>query len=154
MKIITTPHLTELQQQAICHLWNDEYPQALSHKDLESFQNYLIQLEDAKHLLLLDETEQIKGWAFLFTRDNEVWFAIILASNLHKMGFGSKLLDELKTLNPQLNGWVIESTTMLKSNGKYYRSPIQFYVKNNFQILHQNKLELPHFSAVKIVWNK
>lgn len=154
MKTITTNSLDKLQKKVIFELWNAEYPKNLTHKYLSDFENYLNALTDQHHLLLIDKNSAIKGWYFDFDRNNEKWFAMILATEIHGKGFGTLLLKEAKKRESILNGWVIEKTYYLKQNGDFYVSPVPFYLKNGFQLMSDIRLELEHLSAVKITWKK
>lgn len=104
--------------------------------------------------MLIDKNGIIKGWYFDFDRNNEKWFAMILAAEIHRKGFGTQLLNEAKKKESALSGWVIDKTDYLKQNGNFYKSPIPFYLKNGFHKLPEIRLELTHLSAVKIQWKK
>ena len=153
IKIITTNSLDNSQIKVIFELWNAEYPKNLTHRNLSDFENYLNALASQHHMILTDENT-IKGWYFDFDRNNEKWFAMILATEIHGKGFGTLLLNKAKKKESILNGWVIDKTDYLKQNGNLYKSPIPFYLKNGFQLLPEIRLELEHLSAVKITWEK
>lgn len=153
MKVITTNHPNPKQKQQILQLWNNEYPEKLAYKNLEGFENYLEKLNEVNHFLLLDD-EKIQGWAITFKRESETWFAIILSGDLHGKGWGTKILNKLKQNTEELHGWVIDHNTDKKLNGNFYKSPLEFYLKNNFDILSDVRLELEIMSAVKIRWKK
>ena len=147
-------HLTEQTQQELLRLWNQEYPVNLIYKSLSDFQNYLQNLENVKHILLLDESEKVKAWAFTFDREKERWFAIILSEDIQGLGYGRKMMAFLQATENALNGWVTDHNLYTKMNGKPYLSPIGFYEKCGFSVLKEQRLELPHLSAVKIHWEK
>lgn len=153
MKITTTNHLNLEQKRQILQLWNNEYPEKLAYKNLEGFENYLEKLHNVNHFLLTDN-EEIHGWAITFMRDSEIWFAIILSGNIHGEGWGTKILNELKQNKTELNGWVIDHNNDKKINGEFYKSPLEFYLKNEFKVLSDIRLELEMMSAVKIKWTK
>jgi hypothetical protein len=153
MKITTTNHLNLEQKRQILQLWNNEYPEKLAYKNLEGFENYLEKLHNVNHFLLTDN-EEIHGWAITFMRDSEIWFAIILSGNIHGEGWGTKILNELKRNKTELNGWVIDHNNDKKINGEFYKSPLEFYLKNEFKVLSDIRLELEIMSAVKIKWTK
>lgn len=154
IKIKTTNSLDNSQIKVIFELWNAEYPKNLTHKNLSDFENYLNALTNQHHILLIDKNDAIKGWYFDFNRNDEKWFAMILATEIQGKGFGTLLLNEAKKRESVLNGWVIDKTDYLKQNGNCYKSPIPFYLKNGFQLLPEIRLELEHLSAVKITWKK
>ncbi|MGI9651271.1 hypothetical protein [Chryseobacterium sp. RLHN22] len=153
MKIITNNRLDLEQKRQILQLWNNEYPEKLAYKNLEGFENYLEKLHNVNHFLLTDN-EEIHGWAITFIRDSEIWFAIILSGNIHGEGWGTKMLNELKRNKTELNGWVIDHNNDKKINGEFYKSPLEFYLKNEFKVLSDVRLELEIMSAVKIKWTK
>ncbi|HEX7869633.1 MAG TPA: hypothetical protein VF455_05905, partial [Chryseobacterium sp.] len=78
----------------------------------------------------------------------------ILSENLHGKGRGTKVLNELKQNKNELNGWVIDHSNDRKINGEFYKSPLEFYKKNEFEVLSDIRLELEIMSAVKIKWTK
>lgn len=154
MKISFTYQLNQEQKKQILQLWNNEYPEKLAYKSMDGFENYLEKLSEVKHVLLTDNDEKIHGWAITFIRDSETWFAIILSENLHGKGWGRKVLNELKQHENELNGWVIDHSNDRKIKGNFYKSPLEFYIKNEFEVLSDIRLELEIMSAVKIKWTK
>lgn len=154
MKIIEQQALTKEQQPQVISLWNKEYPDTLSYQTEEQFDDYLKGLKEPQHLLLTDEQGILQGWAITFEREEATWFAIILDSQLHGKGLGSRLLDSLKLKHKILNGWVIDHDRAIRSDGTPYRSPLGFYLKNDFKLLSDTRLELDKISAVKIVWER
>lgn len=135
-------------------LWNEEYPEQLQHKDMDSFNAYLQPLQEQAHILLIGEDVRVYGWAFTFTRDGERWFAIVLDSAIQQNGFGKFLIDKLKAKETRLCGWVTDHSNDKKQNGEPYRSPMNFYLKNNFVVLPDCRLESEKLSAVKVIWEK
>ncbi|MFT3901606.1 MAG: N-acetyltransferase [Niabella sp.] len=154
MKIVQQTELTNKQKEQVLELWNKEYPKQLTYNSIVDFENYLNKLINPTHYLLLDENEKMNGWATSFTRENEKWFAIIISEKLHKKGFGTQMLNELKNNENILNGWVTDHNSDKKLNGDFYQSPLEFYLKNDFEILSETRLELNIMSAVKIKWTK
>jgi hypothetical protein len=152
LKIIKTTELNEQAKQQVLDLWNNEYPENLSYKSLIEFDHYLQNLNNINHFLLTVNIDIIIGWALTFDRDNEKWFAIILSEKVQGKGLGRKMLDELKQVEPILNGWVIDHNNEKKKNGLTYVSPLKFYEKCGFEILTNNRLELDKISAVQIKW--
>jgi len=154
MKTLKTSILSLQQKKTIYVLWNNEYPINLTYSSFEEFENYLQNLNNQNHLLLIDENETVKAWYFDFIRENEKWFVMILDSEIQKKGVGTYLLNEAKKSKTELNGWVIDHNNYKKTNGKFYKSPIQFYLKNNFKLVPEIRLALPNISAIKIKWVK
>ena len=126
----------------------------MNYQTLSEFEEYLGNLMEQSHILMKSENQNIKGWYFDFIRENEKWFAIILDSKFHGKGFGTKLLNLGKEKESELNGWVIDSQNDKRKNGELYNSPLMFYLKNGFEKLDKERLELEKISAVKIKWKK
>ncbi|WP_224484713.1 N-acetyltransferase [Robertkochia aurantiaca] len=154
MKSIRTKKLTSLQKYEVLNLWNNEYPEKLFHGSISDFETWLESLENPSYILLIDNNRSIKGWYVDFDRDNEKWFVIILDSKIQGKGLGRIILNLAKENKPVLNGWVIDHDKDRKKNGAVYKSPLQFYLKNNFQIISGERFELGKISAVKITWKK
>ena len=154
MKIIKTQFLTSEQKQVLFELWNSEYPSKICYSDISQFENYLNELFNKRHYLLIDDDKQILGWGFTFVREDENWFCIILNSKIHRKGFGTILLEELKKNSSCLVGWVIDHQMEIKQNGEAYFTPIQFYIKNSFVLDVNVRLENEIISAAKIKWEK
>lgn len=154
MKLIAINILNSEEKEAVFKLWNQEYPKSLNYLKMEELESYLNGLSELYHVLVKDELDNIVGWYSDFKRDNEVWFAMILDNSIQGKGIGSKLLTAAKERNEKLSGWVIDRQENLKSDGSFYLSPLAFYLKNDFVIEKETRLELPHISAVKIKWVK
>jgi GNAT superfamily N-acetyltransferase len=148
----TTLALTTEEKLAIFHLWNSEYPIQLAYKDVSEIEGYLEGLPNQRHYFAIDPADAIVGWAFVFDRDNERWFAIIVKSHFHKKGIGSQLLGRLKEDEKTLSGWVTDHSSYVLKSGAPYISPIDFYVKNGFVVCKETRLEIDVLSAVKIQW--
>lgn len=152
MEISVQSFLTNTQVEAICRLWNDEYPRKLQYDSINNFNDYLDNLGNKMYFLLTNEDGILLGWAATFLRDNEKWLAIILSSNVQGKKYGTKVLDEIKQYESYLVGWVIDKEGELKSNGNEYKSPLPFYIKNGFKVLEGHRIESDKISAVKIKW--
>jgi len=150
--LIPTTSLSPKEKHAVFELWNQEYPKDLSYATMGELDYYIAGLENLHHTLVKDEQNNTLGWYITFKRENEVWFAMILDTSIQGKGIGSNLLEKAKKLNKTLNGWVIDSAEYLKNEGHKYSSPLGFYLKNDFNILKETRLELPKISAVKIIW--
>jgi len=151
MEILEAHSLTLDQKRVVMELWNKEYPRGLAHKSIESFEGYLGSLSEPTFLLAL-ENDTVVGWAALFAREAQWWFAIILDETQQGKGLGTRLLSLLKEKTTLLYGWVIDSHTEIRKDGSLYRSPLEFYRKNWFFVLEDQRLELENLSAVKIRW--
>lgn len=148
-----TSNLDATQESSLFELWNQEYPAKLCYDHTKDFRTYLHALQRPSHVLLLDDADQIQGWAFTFDREDERWFVIIVSGSAQHQGLGSRLLDVLKSRYNHLSGWVIDHDRDVKRDGHPYRSPLAFYIKNGFSVLHGTRIELDIISAVKITWS-
>ncbi|MCB0475862.1 MAG: N-acetyltransferase, partial [Flavobacteriaceae bacterium] len=92
MEFIRRSSLSDAEKLEIIELWNNEYPEKLAYNSSKEFDEYLENLKEQSHILLFDPDGKIKGWYFDFLRDNEKWFAIILDSEIHGKGLGTKIL--------------------------------------------------------------
>ncbi|QDW19486.1 hypothetical protein [Flavobacterium sp. KBS0721] len=154
MKIVQKEILSLEEKETLHELWNNEYPSKLNLKTIEEFELYLNGISETKHYLLLDDSDEIHGWTFTFLREDENWFAIILNSEIHGKGNGSLLINEIKKNNTSLNGWVIDQENEIKHNATFYKSPLQFYIKNDFIICSEIRIKNEKLSAVKINWKR
>lgn len=154
MKIIESKTLNKKQKAEILKLWNQEYPKALSLSGLTAFEDYLRHLSDKHHLLLTDEADIVMGWLIYFIRDDERCFAMILHASLQGRGYGSRLLNLAKTYNPELTGWVIDNDHQQMESREYYKSPVGFYRKNDFEILSDIQSRKKNINGVKVRWRK
>ena len=159
MKLTKTENLTENQKTKISEIWNAEYPISLRFSEENNFEKYLSKLQNCVHYVLnddfvsdFDEENALVAWLCVFTRENERWFAMLVNGNYQKQGIGKLLLDNAKKDESELNGWIIDNNESKKENNMPYLSPIGFYLKNNFEILTNIRLENEQISAVKILW--
>ena len=154
IKFIKRITLLKSEKIEIFELWNNEYPEKLAYNSIKDFDLYLEKLTNPSHLLLVDSNNKIKGWYVDFIRDHEQFFVLILDSKIHGKGLGTKVLDFAKEETTELKGWVIDHHRDKKRNGAFYKSPLDFYLKNGFMKLPEDRLELEKISAVKIEWKK
>jgi len=154
MKIVQKEILSLEEKETLHELWNNEYPAKLNLKTIDDFELYLNGISETKHYLLFDDSDKIHGWTFTFLREDENWFAIILNSEIHGKGIGSLLMNEIKKNNTSLNGWVIDQENEIKHNATFYKSPLQFYIKNDFIVCSEIRIENEKLSAVKINWKR
>lgn len=144
------PNTHQLEQMLM--LWNTEYPVQLGYQNSEAFEKYLAGLTNKKHIFLLDANQNLVGWYFRFERDQEVWFALIISSTIKGTGMGKKLMDKAKSEDNVLNGWVIDHNRDKKADGSPYSSPLGFYIKQEFNVMKDIRLDMEKISAVKVVW--
>lgn len=146
MEIIKTKHLTDNQFQQINHLWNEEYPVNLKGRFgilLDGATNYY-------HYLIEDENKNVLAWAVYFEKDHEIRFSIIINRNQQRKGLGYTLMERLKKDLGEFYGWVIDHNDDKMENGEHYQSPLGFYMKQGFEILHDTRIDTDILKAVKI----
>ena len=151
--IICQSALSHAEKEDIRGLWNREYPAHLAHADPESFEGYLAGLGHPLHYLIREE-QRVKAWLVTFDRDEARWFAMILDGGMQGKGLGSQLLKAAQAEVTELNGWADDHGRDVKADGKAYPSPIGFYLKNGFEVLHGTRFEKGEVSLVKIQWRR
>jgi hypothetical protein len=154
MEIVKSTIPATEQKQAILRLWNNEYPVQLQFAGQQSLDAYLEGLENKTHYFTQNADGTISGWAFVFEREGGRWFAIIIDSSQQGTGLGTILLETLKKEENVLNGWVVDHTDYRKACKMPYISPLPFYLKNDFSVHKDTRLETEKLSAVKISWIK
>ncbi|MCR8558033.1 GNAT family N-acetyltransferase [Mucilaginibacter sp. BJC16-A38] len=154
MKIITSPTLSDQQKERVLHIWNTEYPVKLQMPGMADFDNFLNTLINPKHYLMIDNDDVIIGWGNKYYIGDVTCFFIMISGEIHGKGYGTTLLNELKKGEKQLFGWAIDHNNDIKADGRPYPSPINFYLKNNFTINTEMRLEDEQLSAVNILWEK
>ena len=152
--INSTRNLSHNEKKQLTELWNRLYPAALAHNDVAGFEGYLSDQRDVRHLLLLDEQHEIKGWLSHFIRDKERWFSILVDPSCQGHGWGSRLLSLAKKECERLNGWIVDGNDARRKDGKAYLPPVDFYLKNGFVIDRESKTEKNGVRFVKIIWEK
>ncbi|MDP9081926.1 MAG: GNAT family N-acetyltransferase [Bacteroidota bacterium] len=152
MKIITTPTLSEQQKERVLQIWNTEYPVKLRMPGMVEFDTFLNTLINPEHYLMVDNDDVIIGWGNKYYIGDVTCFFIMISGEIHGKGYGTTLLNELKKGEKQLFGWAIDHNNDIKADGRPYPSPINFYIKNNFTINTERRLEDEQLSAVNILW--
>ena len=148
------PTLTTTQKEEILTLWNTVSPANISHDTIESLEEYLKTLNNVIYTLTLDDQEKVVGWFADFDREGGRWFAMLLDASVQGKGVGSSLLTQVKSRYDDISGWVIDHSDDARLDGKPYISPVNFYLKNGFEIVSDVRLELDYLSCVKMRWCK
>lgn len=152
MKVVQKDFFSKEEKEQLWQLRNNEYPIQFGHETFEDFELYCNTIAEQKNYVLIDDKNEIQGWAYTFFRDNEIWFAIMLDYQFQGKGYGRILLEELKKNNTELNGWVIDHENDVKRNHQKYIPPLQFYILNDFSVLENTRIENEKIAAVKINW--
>jgi GNAT superfamily N-acetyltransferase len=152
MNCKVTSTLDDTQKAQIYDLWNREYPANIGYDAISDFDVYLGELSEQTHYLVTNGSDQIVGWMFTFVRDGAFWFAIIIDSSAQGKGLGTQLLNKIKIGSRQLNGWTIDHYNDMKKDGSPYRSALPFYLKNDFTVCPDTRLNTEKVTAVRITW--
>jgi GNAT superfamily N-acetyltransferase len=137
---------------AILVLWNDEYPAQLG-MSAEAFTAFLDRGGAVTHYV---ETagDSLLGWGMCFDRAGERWFSLIVAREAWGRGLGRKIVQAMQADEPILCGWVIDHDRDRLTSGQRYSSPLGFYMKLSFDVLHDIRWDDNRISAVKIRWTR
>ncbi|MBL0342953.1 MAG: GNAT family N-acetyltransferase [Bacteroidetes bacterium] len=147
MEILKTQQLTAASQfEQINQLWNEEFPVNLNNR----FGILLDGATNFNHYLVEATPHNVAAWAVDFEKDNEIRFSLIVAGKHQGKGIGTALLQRLKNDLGEFYGWVIDHNNDIKANGEPYRSPLLFYVKQGFEVLHLSRIDSDMLHAVKI----
>jgi hypothetical protein len=64
--------------------------------------------------------------------------------------WNSEYPAKLKAENHEFYGWVIDHDMDVKLNGEHYKSPMPFYLKHDFEILSEQRIDSEMIRAVLI----
>jgi [ribosomal protein S5]-alanine N-acetyltransferase len=145
MKITKLKNLSKSQHRQINQLWNEEYPVNLNNR----FDLLLDGIENYNHYVI-EQDNRILAWAVCFEKENEKRFSIIVHQDYKGIGLGKSLINQLKIEYGEFYGWVIDHNNDKKQNGEFYQSPINFYLKNGFEIIPNEIIDNETIKAVKI----
>ena len=145
MEILKTKSINSDQFQQINQMWNEEYPIQLK----DRFGLLLDGIEHYNHYLIEQKNEVI-AWAVEFEKEQEKRFSIIVKNEHKGKGLGKLLIHRLKSDLNEFYGWVIDHNNDLKQNGAFYISPLDFYLKNGFEVLKDERIDNEFLKAVKI----
>jgi GNAT superfamily N-acetyltransferase len=154
VQILQTKQIPDLFLNAAYHIWQAEYPGIIKYNNISSFSDFLSNLQETEYYLAINKVGHLSGLAYVFTRDAEKWFAIMLYSSYQSKGIGTKLLNCIKHNYSAINGWVVAQNDLKKNNGELYKSPLLFYIKNNFTILENQTTIKNGMHLHKINWTK
>ena len=83
-------------------------------------------------------------------KEEEIRYLIMVRWKEQGKGYGSALIKRLKEDLTEFYGWVIDHTDYKKAFGENYQSPLLFYVKHGFEVLHDSRIDTEILKAVKI----
>jgi len=149
-KIQRVPSIEEDLLQTVWSWWNEEFPVEFA-KDRQQFDQWLNGLAHRMHYVLFSG-ETFSAWAMTFDRDDERWFSILIPKANQGKGYGRQLVRALQQNEPRFCGWVITEKNLNNSEGRTYRSPLDFYLKLNFRQTDIQQEFTPNIHPVKIVF--
>lgn len=151
LKSSITRALKPSELNELMALWNAEFPAQIAYSSVEELDTYLNGLDALKHYLLKNQAGEIKGWFWLFERDDLPWFAMILSRDIQGQGWGKKLIRWAQKESSFLNGWVVDHPNYHKADGSPYPSPLGFYTALGFR-KGKDRLEVEQLSVAHISW--
>jgi len=129
----TSVVLAKADWEYLCQLWNAVYPVEIEMASGEALQN-MVESANCKHYTIRDQGATLEAWLAVFDRYDTRWFSIIVSPAAQGRGYGKALLAYAKTIEPILEGWVVQSESHLLITGENYKSPIAFYKKLGFRL--------------------
>jgi GNAT superfamily N-acetyltransferase len=154
MKITKSNHINASQLFFAYQIWNAEYPGEIRYQNLQEFANYFSALENIQYYIACNEDDIFCGLAFVFIREKERWFAVMIDTNYQNIGIGKQLLLAMQQHEKLLNAWVVFENKYLKQNGKPYLPPIEFYRKYKFIVKKNSTKIIGNLQVVKMVWKE
>ncbi|MBD3723778.1 MAG: hypothetical protein IE891_03090 [Flavobacteriaceae bacterium] len=82
MEIVKKIVLNNKEKETLLSLWNIYYPEQFY---LSDFDDYLKNKNTPNHYLVISR-ENILGWLFTYTLENEIFFALIVDNKIEKKG--------------------------------------------------------------------
>jgi len=125
--------LTKVDWETVLHLWNSTFPGEIQIEDVNELE-ILIETGNCKHYTIRDETSKIEAWMAVFDRYDTRWFSILVSPQVQGQGLGKALICHAKTIEPILEGWVVQSDVHSLIDGRPYNSPLSFYKKLGFTL--------------------
>lgn len=153
MPFLHTTSLSTNQKAAISKLWGKVFPSGLNFSDNWSFDQFLEPLQDV-HFTLVYNDVNMEACFIAFIRNDLRFFSILIDDAAQGKGLGATLLHRAKQRYHELNGWVVDNTDYLRPDGQPYRSPIAFYEKNGFSVIHEDRWDNEKLNSVKVRWRK
>lgn len=125
--------LAEADWETVLKLWNEGFPAEVILPSVEALQQ-IIEVSNCKHYTIRNASSDIQAWMAVFDRYNTRWFSILVSPEAQGLGMGSTLIQYAKTMEPCLEGWVVQSDTLTHADGSPYKSPLAFYKKLSFRL--------------------
>lgn len=153
MKIEITKHISIEEQSQIVNIWNAVYPASVSFESMNVFKEFIDNITEKNHFIWRDGGQSVGGWLMTFTRDNVRNFVLLVAENNQGRGVGKMLIEEMKKVENEVTGLVVESDNYVRKNGSIYRSPIDFYKKLGF-IVTDERVFKHGINTVKVAYSR
>ena len=79
---------------------------------------------------------------------------MIVNGKYQRQGIGSKMITMAKERFKDLHGWIVMDFSHKRSNGDIYPSPLNFYMKNGFEVTGKTLDSIPDVTLYQIKWLK
>lgn len=142
------------QKREITQLWNTVFPTTLAFKDLRGLEEFISNVENVHFTLAFNALDELEGCFIAFWRNEEQFFSILVADKAQGKGLGTQFLKKAKEYYAELNGWMVDVAGFQRMDGSEYYSPEAFYVKNDFEVLENERWDNEKVRSVKIRWRK
>ncbi len=131
-----------------------EYPKFTREIKFLKFKNFLNQNEERK-IIIATSDEKLIGWLMVSFADKLgiYHFNMLVHRDFQRTGIGSKLLLNAKEHFNELYGVVVPVNRYKRRDGTQYRSPLEFYLRNGFQLTGKKFIGYKDVTMVEIKWS-
>lgn len=136
------------EKDFIQRIWNSEFPAVSKLDENKEHDFYLKKTTDHRYYFLKVNGE-LAGWGFKFKRYSGTWFVLAIERQHQGKGLGSKLFNEIKKNENEINCWAIDENIYTKADGSLYCSPKDFLKANGMTPLENIRGHDGKLSAIK-----
>ncbi len=133
IKANTSTVLAKADWDRVLELWNSNFPIEVHVPSIDALQK-VIEVEHCKHYTIRNLALEIEAWMAVFDRYETRWFSILVAPEAQDKGLGKALIRHAQSVEPILEGWVVQSDKHTRADGLLYKSPLDFYYKLGFRL--------------------
>ncbi len=116
--MVTIEEKTEIstsEKDFIQRIWNSEFPAVSKLDENKEHDFYLKKTTDHRYYFLKVNGE-LAGWGFKFKRYSGTWFVLAIERQHQGKGLGSKLFNEIKKNENEINCWDIDENIYNKAD--------------------------------------